>query len=961
MSRYAVGIDLGTTNCALGYVDLEKARRGGVPHVEVLSVPQAVEVGEPGERPLLPSFCYLPAGPELPPGAMSLPWNDSPDVLVGEAARRQGSRVPGRLVSSAKSWLCHPGVDRTAPILPWQADASDTTLNRLSPVAASSRYLEHLRQAWNHYFPEDRLEDQKVVLTVPASFDEAARELTVGAARNAGLTRLTLLEEPQAAFYRFLNSPGGQGAMAAGRLPVGTTCLVVDCGGGTTDFSLIGLAERAGQPEYERLAVGDHLLLGGDNMDLALARHVELQVSPNRRLDATQWGNLAQQCRRVKEQMLGAEPPATATVTVMARGSRIVGGTLHGTLTESDVRHLVLDGFFPKVGPNDRPTTTVQAGLQEFGLPYVADPAITRHLAGFLADHREAMVQLAAARQPASDLPHAPSAILFNGGVFNAEACQRRLLDVMKEWYGDGWNPTVLPTRSLDLAVAEGAALFAWLIASGGRRIRSGLARSYYLGIASSSDQTPSTDQSVVCVIPHGLQEGESVALDSVPLELQLGQPVGFPLFSSTVRTHDAVGQVFSITPGQLEQLPSLTTVLRGGKRSGNKKIAVYLESRLTEIGTLELSCVAREGENRWRLHFQTRPQPTQPAHQDETPEQSHDSSATAVMTDTFSQEELQEAAAAINRAFGESASARDLEPVNSLVKSLESALGASRSHWSPSLLRALWELLEPHAGGRRVSPDHEARWYNLAGYFLRPGWGHPLDRFKVEQLWKTVHPGVLNSKSDRVWTENWILYRRIAGGLDANRQRELGKRLLPYVQTAGGRKPPRRVGTHELAEIWRALASLEHLAPGQKISLVELAMKQVRKGPAASHFWTAIARLGARTPMQAPANVVVPPAIVEPWIHRLLEIEPTDERSMAERSFALVQLSRLSGDRARDIDDELRLRVVEQLRKVNADADLIAPLERVIALDTAAQGQLLGDSVPPGLQLANSGILAEG
>src|SRR5437762_4680443 len=416
MARYLVGIDLGTTNSALAYIDLQKGRPGQ-PEIHKFPVPQLVAPGEVGTRPLLPSFLYLPGPHDLPPGAAALPWDPSAPAVVGEFARNHGARVPGRLVTSAKSWLCHAGVDRSAPLLPWSAPPD---VPRISPVEASARYLKHLVDSWSHAMSrgkdELRLEKQIVVLTVPASFDDMARTLTVEAAKRAGLENLTLVEEPQAAFYCWLATHPPQEAQA---LKPGQRCLVVDVGGGTTDFSLIECTEEQGEIGFVRRAVGNHLLLGGDNMDLALAKFVEgklFKEGTGGRLDAVQYSLLTQSCRGAKEVLLAPNPPASQSVTVMGRGRSVIGGLLHTSLTPDDVRRVVFEGFFPKTPRDALPIRGARTGLHEMGLPYVSDPAITRHLAEFLSRH-------------AAEAGHAEvDAILFNGGVFQPDALRSHLL-----------------------------------------------------------------------------------------------------------------------------------------------------------------------------------------------------------------------------------------------------------------------------------------------------------------------------------------------------------------------------------------------------------------------------------------------------------------------------------------------------------------------------------------------------
>lgn len=952
MARYAIGIDLGTTNCALAYAELPR-KSGTAPVVETFDIPQMLTLTEVGRQALLPSFVYLAGQHEVPPDWTKFPWQPSQtDRIVGEAARRQGTLVPNRLVASAKSWLCHAAVDRKADILPWIGEES---VVKISPVEASVCFLRHLRDAWNAVMAEGkesrRLENQQVVVTVPASFDEVARDLTVEAAERAGFKRFTLLEEPQAAFYHWLYDPRQD---HANELPVGSVCAVIDCGGGTTDFSLIATVERDGQADFERLAVGDHLLLGGDNMDIALARHVEQQLSPNRRFDSTQWGNLVLASRRVKERMLAAQAPERETVTVIGRGSKVIGSSLTCELDRETVRRICLDGFFPTVGFGEEPYAASRSGLTEFGLPFVADPAITRHLAHFLRRHSDAIGSL----DPTG--MSRPSALLFNGGVFTAESCRRQIIHVMRCWYGPTWEPRILETSSLDLAVARGAAAYAWAKHQGTRRIRGGAARSYYVGVADQRDTVTGRSR-VLCIVPHGLQEGEEIRIDEPPLELQLGQPVVFPLFTSTVRAHDRAGDLLTVESGTLAELPSLTTVLRGGRRAGTKRVGVAIEAKLTEIGTLELHCAAKEGGNRWKLQFQARlPTSTLPteviAGVDETASPELDS-ATRTVSDTWSEDQLDVARQAIREAFTPPPSAADATRVTSLAKQLETGLGCSRSQWPMTVLRALWEPLLEMAPRRGLSLEREIRWQNLAGHFLRPGFGDLVDPFRVEQLWKVIHQGVVNGKNDIAWTEYWILCRRVAAGLSANRQIELSKRLLPYVQAGGptGKKAPRRVGNNEMSEIWRALASLELLSISLKTQLGQLLLVSAKKRPLPRHLFWSLTRLGARTPLHAPVNVSIPAATAEKWVETLMEVELEEERDRPERNFALAQIARLTGDRARDLEDASRTRVVAFLESAGANAHLVQMVREVTALDRAEQGQLLGDSLPPGLAIAPS------
>lgn len=933
MPHYAVGIDLGTTNCALAWIDL-RAKAPTAKSAQVLNVPQLVDVGQIEAQPLLPSFAYLAGSGEFPEGSCRLAWQTSDVPIVGAAARKLGNKVPGRLVASAKSWLCHGGVDRKAKILPWQTQVE---VERVSPVEASALYLAHLRDAWNADLGKkseaDRLEAQTVVLTIPASFDEVARELTVEAAQKAGLPHITLLEEPQAAFYQWL-----QASAKAAPLGVGAVALVIDCGGGTTDFSLLAVREESGQATYERIAVGDHLLLGGDNIDIAIARHVEESLG-GRRLDLGQWWSLVLDARRAKEAMLANDAPEKLPIAVLGRGRKIIGEAMKAEISREDVQRIALDGFFPMVGFDDMPSRQARVGLQEFGLPFVADPAVTKHLAEFLARHRETICEAS----PTADCR--PTAVLFNGGVFNAEACRQRILDVMQSWYDKEWTPTVLETSSLDLAVAQGAAQYGYLRATGGARIKSGAARSYYVGIQTES-KSAEGKQTVLCIVPQGLDEGEQIHFEEPPLDLQLGEPVAFPLFTSTVRPRDTAGKVFAAKPGQLAELPALTTILRGGKRAGNKRIAVRLESMLTEIGTLELYCAARDGNNRWKLQFQTRSSPRLDVEEETAPTGSQS------LVETWSEEQLSAGREVLTTTFSRASGKVDPQQAVQLPKRLETALGLSRSAWPTSMLRALWESLLGLSEGRKFTPEHEGRWLNFAGYFLRPGWGDPLDPFRVELLWKVIHAGVVHAKADPVWAEYWILCRRIAGGLDATRQLELSKRLLSYLPLSGNRKPPRRIGSHEEAEIWRATASMEHLGVAVKVELGERLLEIARKSQIPGYVFWSLARLGSRVPLYGPANVVVNVDEAEKWIATLLDFELSESGIRVERDFALAQIARMSGDRARDIDEALRQRVLDHLDRGPAPAHYKEIVATVHRLSLSEETKLLGDALPAGLRV---------
>jgi molecular chaperone DnaK (HSP70) len=935
--RYLIGIDLGTTNSALAYVDLQRRPGSGRIEVQTFAIPQLVAPGELGKRPLLPSFLYVPGPHDLPARAVALPWDPNRNYAVGEFARNHGARVPGRLVTSAKSWLCHAGVDRTAALLPW---AAPPDVPRISPVEASARYLQHLVESWNYEMardrPEDRLEKQAVVLTVPASFDDVARNLTVEAARKAGLENLTLLEEPQAAFYCWLAThPPAE----AGKLKPGSLCLVIDVGGGTSDFSLIRAAEQQGELAFVREAVGDHLLLGGDNMDLALAKAVETRLPSAGRPDATQYAMLTQACRQAKEVLLGPNPPPSYTVTVMGRGRQVIGGALHATLTPDAVRRVLFEGFFPLVARDAEPVQGARVGLHEMGLPYVSDPAVSRHLAAFLQRHAAGAV---------------PTAVLFNGGVFQPAPLRDRLIEVLHQWYDEPqqpWQALVLTNPSLDLAVAWGAAQYAWLRHTGGRRIGGGIARSYYVGIASDGAAPQAAANTVVCVVPQHLEEGKEVLLDKPQLELALGQPVAFPLYTSTVRGDDRAGDVLQLAPEQLLQLPPLHTVLRGGKRSGTKIVPVTLAARCTEIGTLELWCVATDGNNRWRLEFNVRDLVKDP--RDRAAEETTEAESGGPL-DVWPEAQVQEAGRLIRTCF----QAPEPLPPQELTRTLEAALEAPRHQWPTGLCRRLWDFLNEVSDQRRRSPAHQTRWYHLVGYCLRPGFGDALDRFRIEQLWKLLNtppraePGRPPPRVNEGGADYWIMWRRVAGGLHAALQRTLFDRLRPSLLPGKG-KATARPNPNELAEIWRAAASLERLEVKHKEALGQALLKSVRRSPAPTYAFWSLTRLGARVLLCGPLNTVVHPQTVQAWLDAILPFEPGHESERLTWAFCLAQLARRTGQRALDVDEGHRQRVLTALRDQPIPRHWVQMVEEVVELEGEEQSQMFGESLPIGLRLA--------
>lgn len=605
---FAVGIDLGTTHCALAWTPLTSAQRDP-PDVTVEPVAQVVAPGQVDRRPLMPSFLYLPHTSELAEDALALPWPDAPEgFVVGELARSLGSKTALRLIASAKSWLCHAGIDRRAPLLPLSAPDD---VDRLSPLEVSTRYLSHLRAAWDETHPDAPLSAQQVTITVPASFDPVARELTAEAARAAGLPDAALLEEPQAALYSWLASHGDDFRK---QVEVGDVILVVDVGGGTSDFSLVAVREHDGEMQLERVAVGDHILLGGDNMDLALAYHIKAQLEEGGRvLDGAQLAALTQAARGAKEQLLADPELASAPVVIPGRGSRLVGGTLRSELARADLERLLIDGFFPEVAADSRPVSRPRAGLTRVGLPYAQDAAITRHLTAFLARQAESLADAdGTARGPLH-----PTAVLFNGGVFKSALLRERVRKQLDGVLAERSAPPlrILSGADLDLSVARGAAYYGHVRAGHGIRIRGGTAMSYYVGIESAMPAVPGMPPplSALCVAPFGLEEGTRAQMPTAEFGLVVGEPVRLHFFGSSVRRDDRAGDMVDpIDPQELTALQDIEVTLPTDPATEgppSEAVIVRLQAGVTEVGTLQLSAVSNDSGQRWNVEFDTRDQ----------------------------------------------------------------------------------------------------------------------------------------------------------------------------------------------------------------------------------------------------------------------------------------------------------------------------------------------------------------
>ncbi|HYN59157.1 MAG TPA: Hsp70 family protein [Rubrivivax sp.] len=915
---FSVGIDLGTTHTVLAYAPV----KGGASRqaIRLFDIDQLVAAGEVAARPLLPSMRYHPAAGELAAGDCALPWPAAvPDdgAVIGSLARQLGAQVPGRLVASAKSWLSHAAVDRQAAILPWGAPAE---VPKVSPVAASASYLAHVRAAWNHHHPAQPLEQQELVLTVPASFDDAARALTLEAAHAAGLSTLRLLEEPQAALYDWLfrHRKTLREDLADTRL-----VLVCDVGGGTTDLSLVRVELQDGEPRLERFAVGRHLMLGGDNMDLALAHQAEFRLGQASRLPAGQLAQLVERCRAVKERLLAIDAPASASVTLLGGGARLIGGARSVDFTRDEVHALLVDGFFPQGAADEGPRRERASGLVSFGLPYVADAAVTRHVAAFLQQHRSAGW---------------PDALLLNGGVFRAHAIAARMQATLSGWSGQPLR--LLHNDDPDVAVARGAVAHALARRGLAPRIGGGSPRSYFLRL---DDGTGGRAKPAVCLLPQGTEEGHEVRLEGRRFELRVGEPVLFHLAATTAEVAGQAaplsGELVDLAERDAQALPPLATVVRGEGRRG---IAVQLAATLTEVGTLQVHCVAaQDPAQRWKLEFQLRGEPAASA------------PAAPGLPPRFD-----EAVALIERAFG--ARLRDADPkaVKQLRQQLEALLG-HRERWPTALLRPLFDALWQRHRGRRRSADHERVWLGLAGWCLRPGFGDALDGWRIEQLWPLFEQGVQHGHDAQVNSEWWTLWRRVAGGLDEAAQSRLLEDFAFNLRgkEAGIALRPAHLVKGGWDEMLRLGASLERVPAEHKVEIGNWLLQRLRPAGAgtaqapARDPWTlwALGRLGARVPMYGSAHGVVPIETAQAWLDVLLAL---DWKQLDGAAAAAANLARRSGDRARDLPAETGERVIVRLQAHAAPPGWIARVREVVALDEAAERELFGDALPPGLQL---------
>ncbi|MGI3077960.1 Hsp70 family protein [Vibrio alginolyticus] len=937
--RFLVGIDLGTTNTVVAYCEITDNLEQS--EVSLFDIDQLIGPGEVVRKPLLPSFRYHPAVGQISPSDLTLPWENEPvsgdisNVIVGEWARELGAKVEGRQVSSAKSWLSHQAVDRSSDILPW-AGAQD--VDKVSPVIASASYLNHIRQAWNYRHPSNKLEDQDVVVTVPASFDETARKLTLEAAQLAGLKKIVLLEEPQAVCYDWYARHQQTAADELKELPL---ILVCDVGGGTTDLSLIE-ASFSSQDELalDRIGVGEHLMLGGDNLDLALAHLAESRLSQNKgeqskKLTAASLTKLIQQTRKAKENLLSSSAPEEVKITMLGSGSKLLGGTKSIGLSKQEVHQIALDGFFPLSDFSEVPDKR-RSAVVEFGLPYVADPAVSKHVAEFLTQHQQ--VARAALGIEDDKQNAVPVGLLLNGGVFNSELVTERVTTLLSDWRGA--PVTVLDNPHPDWSVALGAVAFGKARRGAQLKIGGGAARSYFLHL-----QEKNKMGKALCLLAKGTEEGHEIRLSGRRFSLTLGEPVRFNLLTST---HDTLtnntaiqnGVMVDVDPDLFAPLPPYITTLEGegAELQANQKerVEVQLACQLTEVGTLKMECVSAEDDSkRWELEFEVRNKQTDDSEQVKL------------------HPKLNECKELIARLYSGNKKSAESKEIKTLAKDLEKKLG-KRDEWDFTTLRQLFDTFAQGRKRRRRSEQHEKNWLRLAGFALRPGFGDPTDSWRIEQVWGLYQQNI-QFKNHQGWTDWWVFWRRIAGGLSQEQQETILADIAKYLHPGAMKNPQSAKAAQDMGyeSMVRLSASLEHLEVEDKVLLATWFLsKAINHNQFEQAHWWAMGRLASRTPLYGSQHNVVPREQAEQWLPKLLEQNWQKEPMIA---FAAVMICRKTGDRLFDISDDYREQVLAKLKQSKVPESWVSLVEEVKELSESESKRIFGDALPSGLTLVNN------
>ena len=937
--QFHVGIDLGTTHTVVAYAKNDQKQ-----DIQLFQIEQLVALGQVAAKPLLPSVRYHPSENELPETEIIFA---QPGVraIIGEAARLLGSKTKGRLVTSAKSWLSHPSVDHSAEILPW---GSTDGIEKVSPIAASASYLSHIRTVWGYQFPDEPLENQDIVITVPASFDEAARSFTLEAAKMAGLNNVRLLEEPQAVCYDWLRRHTGNVHIALVNIRL---LLICDIGGGTTDLTLIKVEHNQPEPKLTRIAVGDHIMLGGDNIDLALAHLVESRLHTDQsRLSAADLSFVIEQCRAAKERLLAEDAPECVTITLLGGGSKLIGGSRSTLLTQEEVRRIVLDGFFPLTKLDDLPNKR-RSGVVEFGLPYTAEPAVSKHIAAFLNLHK------VASQEALQGTGSVPDAILLNGGLFRSRTITQRLLELCNSWNSQPLQ--ILENNHPEFSVAYGAVSYAIARRDKKLKIGGGVARSYFLLVDTTPGKQEPKPQSPtqygICVLPKGSEEGEEIILHERRFALRTGMPVRFDLVSHSGDNACNPGELSEITD-DFHVLPPLVVAFDDKATNGDNETIVQLGITQTELGTLKIQCIAvddafalittssqkPDGNNkrqRWDVEFQIRKQ---------------GNIRTQVGAELSPQ--FHAVSEQIQAVFGPKSKEVDPNAVKNLRADMEKLLGRDRSEWDSSLLRALFAVLWEGHKYRRRSGHHERVWLSLAGFCLRPGFGCPLDDWRIEQLWRIYPQGIQFTNEIQNWSEWWTLWRRIAGGLGAAAQELIFADIANYINSASSRQPSivKQLRQRCYDNIVQLAAVLERLPVASKIQLGVWLLKRLEKANEPKQTWWALGRVAARIPFYGSIHNVIPADIAGKWLVTLLA---QDWKKTPQAAFAATLICRKSGDRARDIDGLLRMQIMDKLKSSKMPYPWLDMVEHHKELDEKETDQFFGEALPPGLKLIHTDL----
>ena len=913
-SKYIIGIDLGTTNIAVTYIDLEEEIRETKP----FRIPQLCAPGEIDSNELLPSFCFFPDKKLIAERSTDLPWKTKIEYSVGIYARNHGSAMPNRFISSVKSWLCHAGVDRRKPILPWGSNISEL---QKSPLEITSYYLNHIKEAWDHKFSKIKdvygnkslLADQQVIITIPASFDETARELTIEAAEKTGYRNIKLLEEPLAAFYSWLDKENDNWTEY---IKPGNRVLVMDVGGGTCDFSIIEMDDKS---ILSRTAAGNHLLLGGDNIDIAIAQNIEKEWG--KKLTHGEWLTLCQKTREAKEKLLSLNIESVEVV-LLSQGSSIIGNSRKAVITKESILELLNDGFIPDISVNSS-APTLKTGLQTMGLPYVSEPALTKHLLQFLRYSYQITKKINPDLKENENNILYPDKILFNGGTMIPGMVRDKIKNVVNGWFPDQ-DIEELKSRNLSLAVSYGASYYGRTKLGDGVAVKSGTALSYYLQVDDRKDSN-----GFLCIMPRGIDENSDQVTDKV-FKLAANKKVRFPLYSSATRIGDKTGDIIT-DDEELTFVSSMETVLKYGKMQ-EKNIRSGIHSVLTETGVLKVYLKSLESNHKWPLNFDTR-----------------------LITENISETGNVNNLVVIDQNKIDEACNRIAEYFNigknneNLVKQIEDIIELKKKEWPLQCLRKFADVLIAISYDTLKLPVKEAKWLNLTGYCLRPGFGDPEDGIRLKKIWNIWYRKMTNKNSSVVVSEWWVFWRRVISGLNNGHHRtiyqELSKELCPrgkYIQNI-------KTGIQVKTEMWRCYGAAELISPQHKVEIGKVLLGHVNKLEP-YEYWV-LARLGNRHLFHAPGNNMVPVQNVQKWLNKIINSKHSS-RSLGDKLFSVLCMARMTDNRALNVDEKTLKESLECLKKNKASVNWIEHLKKVKKDTVAEQGKIAGDSIPLGLTL---------